>query len=105
MSDENSALENTVKDAYIIRAGSKELTAAERQQCYTALLQRAEELQQQYGAEKFTVTRKFELVPAVAAVIKDEGLVELLKNEGYAVERQGRMDSKMRQDKPQNQNV
>lgn len=91
MSHGNDALENTVKDAYIIYAESKGLNASEKQQRYAALVRRAEELQQQHGSERFSVTRTFEYVPAVAALIKDEGLVELLKKEGYAVERQGRM--------------
>ena len=83
-------LEATVKDAYIVYAGNKGLSADERQQRYTALLQRAEQLQLQYGKERFGYKR-FEYVKAIAAVIKDGSIVEALKGEGYVVEKQGIM--------------
>ncbi len=83
-------LEATVKDAYIIYAENKGLDADERQQRYTALIQKAEELQQQYGGEKFAY-RTFEYAKAIAAVIKEKEIIEALVKEGYVVENQGRM--------------
>ncbi len=93
-------LEKTVKDAYIVYAENKGLNADEQQQRYTALLQLAEELQQQYGSEKFGY-RKFEYVKAIAAVIKESSIVEALKGEGYIVEKQGIMRAQgVEQQKP-----
>ena len=83
-------LEDTVKDAYIVYAENKGLSADEQQQRYTALLQKADELQQQYGGEKFGY-RKFEYVKAVAAVIKEKEIIDALMKEGYVVKEQGRM--------------
>lgn len=93
MSDEDKSMEGleaTVKDAYIVYAESKGLNADERQQKYAALLQRAEELQRQYGLEKFGY-RKFEYVKAIAATIKEKEIVDLLVKDGYVVKEQGRM--------------
>ncbi|MBI2143275.1 hypothetical protein HYU20_02955 [Candidatus Woesearchaeota archaeon] len=94
MNDEDKSregLEATVKDAYIIYAETKGLDADERQQKYAALLQRAEELQQQYGSEKFGYM-KFEYVKdAIAATIKEKEIVDLLVRDGYVVKEQGRM--------------
>ena len=50
----------------------------------------AEELQQQYGSEKFGY-RKFEYVKAIAATIKEKEIVDLLVKDGYVVREQGRM--------------
>lgn len=85
-------LERTVKDAYIIYAENKGLDADERQQRYTALLQKAEQLQLQYGKERFGY-RKFEYVKAIAAVIKEKEIIELLVKDGYVVKEQGRMSA------------
>lgn len=93
MNDENKSaegLEATVKDAYIVYAEAIGLNADERQQKYTALLQRADELQQQYGLEKFGY-RKFEYTKAIAAVIKEKEIIEALVKEGYVVKEQGKM--------------
>lgn len=83
-------LEATVKDAYIIYAEAKGLNADERQQKYAALLQKADELQQQYGKEMFGY-RKFEYVKAIAAVIKEKEIIEVLVKDGYVVKEQGKM--------------
>jgi len=83
-----SGLEETLKDSYTIYF---EAAAEEKQQKQDALVQRIEQLQQQYGTEKILVYRRFEFIPAVAAVIKEKNLVELLQKEGYIVERQGEM--------------
>lgn len=82
-------LERTVQDKYIVYvARNAERTAEQANLQYAALLQRAEELQQQHGAEKFLCYRKFEFVRGIAAVIRGDDLVELLQKEGYTVERQ-----------------
>lgn len=83
-------LEATVKDAYIVYVENKGLNVAERQQRYTTLLQRAEELQQQYGKEMFGY-RRFEYVKAIAAVIKEKEIIDALIKEGYVVKEQGIM--------------
>lgn len=83
-------LEATVKDAYLIYAEAKGLNADERQQKYAALLQKADELQQQYGPEKFGY-RTFEYVKAIAAVIKEKEIIEVLVKDGYVVKEQGKM--------------
>ena len=83
-------LENTVKDAYIVYSENKGLPADEQQQRYAALLQKADELQQQYGSEKCAY-RKFEDVKAIAAVIKENEIIDALMKEGYVVKEQGRM--------------
>ena len=93
-------LERTVKDAYIIYAENKGLDADEQQQRYTALLQRAEELQQQYGKERFGY-RKFEYVKEIAATIKEKEIINLLVKEGYVVKEQGIMRAQgIEQQKP-----
>lgn len=95
MSNEDKSregLEATVKDAYIVYAEAKGLNADERQQKYAALLQRADELQQQYGLEKFGY-RKFEYVRAIAAVIKEKEIIDLLVKDGYVVKEQGKMSA------------
>ncbi|MBI2176610.1 hypothetical protein HYU40_04690 [Candidatus Woesearchaeota archaeon] len=83
-------LENTVKDAYIVYAETKGLDAAERQQRYDNLLQKADELLQQYGSGKFGF-RKFEYVKAIAAVIKEKEIIDMLVKDGYVVKEQGIM--------------
>ena len=83
-------LEDTVKDAYIVYAENEGLSADEQQQRYTVLIQKADELQQQYGGEKFAY-RKFEYVKAIAAVIKEKEIIDALMKEGYVVKEQGRM--------------
>ena len=88
----NSNLENTVKDAYIVYSENKGLSADEQQQRYSALLQKADELQQQYGSEKFGY-RKFEYVKAIAAVIKEREIIDALVKDGYVVKVQGRMSA------------
>ena len=88
--DAKNNLENTVKDAYIIYAESRGLSADEQQQRYRVLLQKAEALQQQYGSEKITY-RKFEYTKAIAAVIKEKEIIEALVKDGYVVKEQGRM--------------
>ena len=85
-------LEATVKDAYIVYAENKGINADERQQRYTALLQRAGELQLQYGKERFGY-RKFEYVKAIAATIKEKEIIDLLVKDGYVVREQGRMSA------------
>ncbi len=96
MTDEQSGkaegLERTVKDAYIIYVESKGLNADELQQRHTVLLQKAEELQQQYGKERFSY-RKFEYVKAIAAAIKEKEIVDLLVKEGYVVKEQVRVSA------------
>ncbi len=90
-------LEQTVQDAYIVSLKRKEegsdapVSAEEKQKAFETLVQIVEQLQQRYGTEKLSITRKFEYVPSVAVLIKDKGLVELLQKEGYFVEQQGRM--------------
>ena len=86
----NNNLENTVKDAYIVYSENNGLSADDQQQRYSALLQKADELRQQYGSEKFGY-RKFEYVKAIAATIKDQEIVDLLVKEGYVVKEQGKM--------------
>lgn len=86
----NDNLENTVKDAYIVYAEARGLNADERQQRYTSLIQKAEELLQQYGSEKFGY-RKFEYIKAIAAVIKEKEIIEALVKDGYVVREQGIM--------------
>ncbi|MBI2145560.1 hypothetical protein HYU18_04540 [Candidatus Woesearchaeota archaeon] len=81
-------IENTVKDHYIVHAQKKEEEGINASQAYQSLVQRVEQLQQEYGLEKFTVHRRFEYVKAVAVVIRDQSLVELLEKEGYPVEKQ-----------------
>ena len=83
-------LEDTVKDAYIVYPENKGLSADEQQQRYSALLQKADELQQQYGSEKFGY-RKFEYVKAIAAVIKEREIIDALVKDGYVVKAQGKM--------------
>lgn len=96
----SSDLENTVKDAYIVHAENKGLNADETQQRYTALIQKADELQQQYGTEKFAY-RKFEYVKAIAATIKEKEAIDALLKEGYVVEKQGIMRAQgVEQQKP-----
>lgn len=98
MIGEGGELEQTVKDAYIVYieresvAAEAEKAEAELQlhQRFEALLARAEQLLQQYGAEKFSY-RRFEFVPEIAAVIREQEIIELLQKEGYAVKEQGRM--------------
>ncbi len=85
-------MERRIKDAYIVYAENKGLNADERQQKYAALVQRVEELQQQYGPEKFGY-RKFEYVKAIAATIKEKEIVDLLVKDGYVVKKQGRMSA------------
>ncbi len=89
MTEEEKKLENVVKDAYIVYSESGGLTADEQQQRYTALLQKADELQQKYGSETFTY-RRFEFVKSLAAVIKDKEIIDALVKEGYSVKEQGR---------------
>ena len=89
-------LENTVKDAYIVyfeqkgSGGGGAVSAAEAQQRFETLVQKAEQLQQQYGSEKFTY-RLFEYTKAIAAVIKQPEIIEALVKDGYVVKEQGRM--------------
>ena len=83
-------LEDTVKDAYIVYSENKGLSADEQQQRYSALLQKADELQQQYGSEKFGY-RKFEYGKAIAAVIKEREIIDALVKDGYVVKAQGKM--------------
>lgn len=73
-------------DAYIIS-----LQPEDKKEKLEALVSRVEELQMQYGAEKFSVYRKFEYIPAVAVIIKEEGILEMLVKDGYLVERQAEM--------------
>ena len=84
-------LENVVKDAYIVYFETKGTAAseAEAQGRFEQLVQKAEQLQQQYGSEKFTY-RRFEYVKSIAAVIKDSEIIETLVKEGYSVKAQGR---------------
>ncbi|MEK6854294.1 MAG: hypothetical protein AABX60_03085 [Nanoarchaeota archaeon] len=98
MDSKPDGLENVVKDAYIVYVRRESIAAdAEKaeaklqlQQRFEALLVMAEQFRQQYGAEKFSY-QKFEFVPAIAAVIKEQGIIGLLQSEGYAVKEQGRM--------------
>ncbi|MBI2580498.1 hypothetical protein HYV85_01685 [Candidatus Woesearchaeota archaeon] len=100
-------LEQTVQDAYIVSLKRKEegsdvppLSVKEKQQQFETLVQMVEQLQQQYGVEKLTLTRKFEYVPtpAIAAIIKDNEILEILLKEGYSVEQQGRMRTSLKPD-------
>ena len=94
--DAQKSLENTVKDSYLVyydrKSSDAGISAAEEQQRFEALMQTAEKLQQQYGTEKFGY-RKFEYVKAIAAVIKEKEIIDLLMKEGYAVKPQGRMST------------
>ncbi len=95
MTDAKNDLERTVKDSYLVyferkSSGSNDaVSAAEAQQRFEQLVQRAEQLLQQYGTEKFAY-RKFEYVKAIAAVIKEKEIIEALVKEGYSVKEQGR---------------
>lgn len=82
-------LEKTVEGSYIISV-PKNPDAQEAQKRYKALVERAGQLQQEHGPD-FTLTRRYAFTKAVAAEIKDIGLVKLLENEGYIVERQPRV--------------
>ena len=91
-------LESVVKDAYIVYFEEKDtspVAAEEKHQRFEALVQRIEQLQQQYGIADFSY-RKFEFTPAVAAVIKGEKkqeIIGILQQEGYVVKEQGRMST------------
>ena len=89
MTKEMERLENVVKDAYIVYPEDGGLSADEQQQHYTALIQKADELQRQYGSEMFSY-RSFEFIKYIAAVIKDKEIIEALVKEGYTVKEQGR---------------
>ncbi len=87
-----------VADSYIISVRRKEESAGvavsaeeSQQKLYETLQQRIQQLQQEYGAEKLSVVRAFELIPAIAAVIKENAVIEALRQEGYLVEQQGIM--------------
>ncbi|HIG98410.1 TPA: hypothetical protein HA231_03230 [Candidatus Woesearchaeota archaeon] len=85
-------LEKSLEDSYIISVPKTAVnTAQETQHRYVAMLQMTEQLQQQHGRERFSVTWKYQFIAAIAATIKDNGLVEMLKSEGYIVERQARI--------------
>jgi hypothetical protein len=91
-------LENTVNDSYIISVKPNDgnattESAGQQQQRYGLLQKLTEQLQQQYGSEKFGITRKFEVVPAMAAIIRDETILEALVKEGYVVEKQNKITS------------
>ena len=93
---ERPELERTVEDNYIIyvqRDATKPKSEAnvERLQRFQTLIERTEQLRQQYGEGTFICYRRFEYLKAIAAVIKDNSIVEVLKSEGYAVEKQGIM--------------
>lgn len=96
MGNKPDSLENVVKDNYIIYLKKEEPPAAaeeETRQLFRALVQRVEQLQQQYGTANFSY-RMFEFTPAIAAVIKGEAkqeIIETLQKEGYMVKEQGRM--------------
>lgn len=104
-------LEHKVADSYIISVRRKEETAvaavasAEERQLYETLQQRILQLQQEYGAEKLSVVRAFELIPAVAAVIKENAVIEALRQEGYLVEQQGVMRTQNYEAKEPQQNL
>ena len=91
--DAQKSLENTVNDSYLVYYDRKStdagISAAEEQQRFETLVQIAEKLQQQYGIEKFGY-RKFEYVKAIAAVIKEKEIIDLLMKEGYVVKEQGK---------------
>ncbi len=83
-------LEKSLEDSYIISV-PKTADYSKKPAIYAAMVQTAEQLQQQHGPERFSVTRRYRFIAAIAATIKDNGLVELLKSEGYSVERQARI--------------
>ncbi len=92
MSAGHGGLEKSVQDSYLVYLPKQpQASAEEASKQYSKLIQKAEGLQEQYGAEKFHCYRKFEFVRGIAAVIKDDSLVELLKKEGYAVEKQAQI--------------
>ena len=85
-------LDDMVEDNFVVSVQKKDYTSQEMRQRHQALITRAEQLQQEYGPEKFRITRTYQIVDAIAAVIKDKGLVEILANEGYIVEKQARIE-------------
>lgn len=94
MTENEAGLEHAVQHNYIIyvqhdKTKPETEAAFERQQRFQALVERAEQLQQEYGTEKFFAYRRFEYVKAIAAVIKENSIIETLKGEGYVVEKQG----------------
>ena len=99
--NEPGKLEHKVADSYIISVRREEESAsavvsAEERQLYETLQQRILQLQKEYGAEKLSVVRAFELIPAeliplVAAVIRENAVIEALRQDGYLVEQQGIM--------------
>ena len=94
--NEPGELDHKVADSYIISVRRKEESAttvasAEERRLYETLQQRILQLQKEYGAEKLSVVRAFELIPAVAAVLKENAVIEALRQEGYLVEQQGIM--------------
>ncbi|MBI2550304.1 hypothetical protein HYV83_03945 [Candidatus Woesearchaeota archaeon] len=96
MSGTRPELERMVQDNYIIyvqrdAAKAKPEADAERLQMFKTLIERTEQLQQQYGEGTFICYRRFEYLKAIAAVIKDNSIVDALKSEGYVVEKQGIM--------------
>lgn len=86
----------TMAESYIISVRIKEENAAaaasaEGRQLYKTLQQRIMQLQHEYGTENLSVVRVFELIPAVSAVIKENAVIEALRQDGYLVEQQGIM--------------
>ncbi|MBI3037170.1 hypothetical protein HYY73_05490 [Candidatus Woesearchaeota archaeon] len=97
---DKSSLSGKIQDNYIIyvqrdATKPKPEADAERLQRFKTLIERTEQLQQQYGEGTFICYRRFEYLKAIAAVIKDNGIVDVLKSEGYAVEKQGIMRAQL----------
>lgn len=109
MTDAKNDLERTVKDSYLVyferksSGGSDAVSAAEAQQRFEQLVQRAEQLLQQYGTEKFSY-RKFEYVKAIAATIKQPEIIETLIKDGYVVKEQGKFTASKALYQPPSQN-
>lgn len=111
MSETGPELERTVEDNYIIYVQRDKANKtipqaeadadAERLQRFQTLIERTEQLRQQYGEGTFICYRRFEYLKAIAAVIKDNSIIETLKSEGYVVEKQGIMRAQgVEQQKP-----
>lgn len=87
----SGGLEENVEDAYIISVPkTADYSPQERRNAYAGMLQMAEQLHQEQ-AEKFIVIIRYQFVAAIAATIKNEGIVELLKSNGYSVEKQAKI--------------
>ena len=87
-------LENMLQDAYIVSVKKESTPTAEAAaQQYSALEALAGQLEEQYSVNIFHCYRRFQHSAAIAAIIKDEGIVSLLEQQGYVVEKQARMDA------------